>query len=132
MKLTPELLAQAVSGLNPVKERQLDLRGKLMILSPNHEAKSRAGYKIPAIENLGVSKARTRPWLDWPKLFQLTRYNTGPTRCDRLYRQRHYHTRQPAFTQTLAHAPPCEQPNILHLTLPSPFCTQSYHPCTHQ
>lgn len=27
MKLTPELLAQAVSGLNPVKERQLDLRG---------------------------------------------------------------------------------------------------------
>ncbi|KAF8640985.1 hypothetical protein AX17_000630 [Amanita inopinata Kibby_2008] len=40
MKLTPELLAQATSGLNPVKERQLDLRG----------------YKIPAIENLGVSK----------------------------------------------------------------------------
>jgi len=40
MKLTPELLAQAVSGLNPVKERQLDLRG----------------YKIPAIENLGVTK----------------------------------------------------------------------------
>ena len=27
MKLTPELLAQAVSGLNPVKERELDLRG---------------------------------------------------------------------------------------------------------
>ncbi|KAF8736740.1 hypothetical protein AX14_014063 [Amanita brunnescens Koide BX004] len=40
MKLTPELLAQATSGLNPVKERQLDLRG----------------YKIPAIENLGVTK----------------------------------------------------------------------------
>ncbi|KAF7784700.1 hypothetical protein Agabi119p4_865 [Agaricus bisporus var. burnettii] len=40
MKLTPELLAQAVSGLNPNKERQLDLRG----------------YKIPAIENLGVTK----------------------------------------------------------------------------
>ncbi|KAF9452566.1 L domain-like protein [Macrolepiota fuliginosa MF-IS2] len=40
MKLTPELLAQAVSGLNPVKERQLDLRG----------------YKIPAIENLGITK----------------------------------------------------------------------------
>jgi hypothetical protein len=28
MKLTPELLAQASSALNPVKERQLDLRGK--------------------------------------------------------------------------------------------------------
>ncbi|KAM6497984.1 Leucine-rich repeat domain containing protein [Amanita muscaria] len=40
MKLTPELLAQAVSGLNSVKERELDLRG----------------YKIPAIENLGVTK----------------------------------------------------------------------------
>jgi hypothetical protein len=28
MKLTPELLVQAPSALNPVKERQLDLRGK--------------------------------------------------------------------------------------------------------
>ncbi|KAJ7596639.1 leucine-rich repeat-domain-containing protein [Mycena floridula] len=40
MKLTPELLAQASSALNPLKERQLDLRG----------------YKIPAIENLGVTR----------------------------------------------------------------------------
>ncbi|PPQ92674.1 hypothetical protein CVT25_013981 [Psilocybe cyanescens] len=40
MKLTPELLAQASSQLNPLKERQLDLRG----------------YKIPAIENLGVTR----------------------------------------------------------------------------
>ncbi|KAI3622430.1 small nuclear ribonucleoprotein a [Moniliophthora roreri] len=40
MKLTPELLAQAPSALNPSKERQLDLRG----------------YKIPAIENLGVTR----------------------------------------------------------------------------
>ncbi|TEB35100.1 L domain-like protein [Coprinellus micaceus] len=40
MKLTPELLAQAQSQINPVKERQLDLRG----------------YKIPAIENLGVTR----------------------------------------------------------------------------
>ncbi|KAF9535467.1 leucine-rich repeat-domain-containing protein [Crepidotus variabilis] len=40
MKLTPELLAQAPSHLNAVKERQLDLRG----------------YKIPAIENLGVTR----------------------------------------------------------------------------
>ncbi|KAJ3499857.1 hypothetical protein NLJ89_g10050 [Agrocybe chaxingu] len=40
MKLTPELLAQASSHLNAVKQRQLDLRG----------------YKIPAIENLGVTK----------------------------------------------------------------------------
>lgn len=27
MKLTPELIAQAPSALNPLKERQLDLRG---------------------------------------------------------------------------------------------------------
>ncbi|PFH46639.1 hypothetical protein AMATHDRAFT_77588 [Amanita thiersii Skay4041] len=40
MKLTPELIAQAPSGLSPIKQRQLDLRG----------------YKIPAIENLGVTK----------------------------------------------------------------------------
>ena len=30
VKLTPELLAQAPSALNPIKERQLDLRGKLV------------------------------------------------------------------------------------------------------
>ncbi|KAG8219995.1 L domain-like protein [Butyriboletus roseoflavus] len=40
VKLTPELLAQAPSAINPVRERQLDLRG----------------YKIPTIENLGVTK----------------------------------------------------------------------------
>lgn len=40
MKLTPELLARAPSAANPLKERQLDLRG----------------YKIPAIENLGVTR----------------------------------------------------------------------------
>ncbi|KAJ7071496.1 leucine-rich repeat-domain-containing protein [Mycena amicta] len=40
MKLTPELLAQANSFINPIKERQLDLRG----------------YKIPTIENLGVTR----------------------------------------------------------------------------
>jgi U2 small nuclear ribonucleoprotein A' len=40
VKLTPELLGQAPSALNPTKERQLDLRG----------------YKIPVIENLGVTR----------------------------------------------------------------------------
>ncbi|KZV70309.1 L domain-like protein [Peniophora sp. CONT] len=40
MKLTPELLAQAPSSLNTLKQRELDLRG----------------YKIPAIENLGVTR----------------------------------------------------------------------------
>jgi hypothetical protein len=57
MKLTPELLAQASSALNPVKERQLDLRGKSAENSyccPILTTVS--GYKIPAIENLGVTK----------------------------------------------------------------------------
>jgi len=40
MKLTPELITQAPSSLNPLKERQLDLRG----------------HKIPAVENLGITK----------------------------------------------------------------------------
>ncbi|CAL1696346.1 unnamed protein product [Somion occarium] len=40
MKLTPELIEVVPSTLNPIKERQLDLRG----------------YKIPAIENLGIAK----------------------------------------------------------------------------
>ncbi|KAH8100475.1 L domain-like protein [Cristinia sonorae] len=40
MKLTPELIQAVPSTLNPIKERQLDLRG----------------YKIPAIENLGITK----------------------------------------------------------------------------
>ncbi|EJF66432.1 L domain-like protein [Dichomitus squalens LYAD-421 SS1] len=40
MKLTPELIQSVPSTLNPVKERQLDLRG----------------YTIPAIENLGITR----------------------------------------------------------------------------
>jgi U2 small nuclear ribonucleoprotein A' len=64
MKLTPELLAQAPSALNPVKERQLDLRGKSTKI-PYQDHSSFVvsvefpGYKIPAIENLGVTKVRT-------------------------------------------------------------------------
>ena len=57
MKLTPELLAQASAGLNPVKERQLDLRGEprqLSTLFLTHFYRS--GYKIPTIENLGVTR----------------------------------------------------------------------------
>lgn len=32
MKLTPELIAQAPSALNPLKERQLDLRGYFSLI----------------------------------------------------------------------------------------------------
>jgi len=40
MKLTPELIEASPSFINPLKDRELDLRG----------------HKIPAIENLGVTK----------------------------------------------------------------------------
>ncbi|KAL8918861.1 MAG: hypothetical protein Q9208_007118 [Pyrenodesmia sp. 3 TL-2023] len=40
MRLTAELIQASLSYLNPIKERELDLRG----------------HKIPAIENLGVAK----------------------------------------------------------------------------
>lgn len=40
MKLTPELLSRASSSINTLKDRELDLRG----------------LKIPAIENLGVTR----------------------------------------------------------------------------
>ncbi|KAG8901211.1 U2 snRNP complex subunit [Tulasnella sp. 403] len=40
MKLTPELIAASPSYINPLKDRELDLRG----------------HKIPAIENLGVTR----------------------------------------------------------------------------
>ncbi|BET02296.1 U2 small nuclear ribonucleoprotein [Nesidiocoris tenuis] len=39
VKLTPELITQAFQYINPVKDRELDLRG----------------YKIPVIENLGAT-----------------------------------------------------------------------------
>ncbi len=56
MKLTPELLTQASSSLNPIKERQLDLRGKSYPMSVFSSTVMYTGYKIPAIENLGVTK----------------------------------------------------------------------------
>lgn len=40
VKLTPELIAQAPSTINTLKDRELSLRG----------------HKIPAIDNLGVTK----------------------------------------------------------------------------
>lgn len=59
MKLTPELLAQAPSALNPIKERELDLRGEDL---PSMRRVCidilLSGYKIPAIENLGVTRVR--------------------------------------------------------------------------
>jgi Leucine-rich repeat len=42
VRLTTELVAKAPSYINPIKDRELDLRGK----------------RIPQIEHLGVSKVK--------------------------------------------------------------------------
>lgn len=65
MKLTPELLHRCEPSLNTLKDRQLDLRG----------------YKIPAIENLGVTRDQNdtidltdndiRTLTNFPNLFRL-------------------------------------------------------------
>ena len=57
MKLTPELIAQAPSALNPLKERQLDLRGESnFYLTHTYKSQMLTGHKIPAVENLGITK----------------------------------------------------------------------------
>ncbi len=83
MKLTPELLAQATSGLNAVKERQLDLRGPSLCISLQYSKLTpTTGYKLPAIENLGVTKVR-RTTLVFSWFHDST---PGSTRCHRSYR----------------------------------------------
>lgn len=44
MRLTPELIARSESTLNALQDRELDLRGN----------------KIPAVENLGVTRVSDR------------------------------------------------------------------------
>lgn len=68
VKLTPDLILEAMQYFNPAKERELSLRGN----------------KIPTIENLGVTSVRCRNLLSCMFCF-----STEPIRCDRLHRQRH-------------------------------------------
>lgn len=65
MKLTPELLAQAPSALNPVKERQLDLRGKS---AENFMLSSYANCRV-RIQN----PCNRKPWCDQGSVHDLTR-----------------------------------------------------------
>jgi len=95
MKLTPELLAQASSAINPVKERQLDLRG----------------YKIPAIENLGVTKDQ-HDAIDFTDNSLVSLSNLP------LLRRLH--------TLLLA------KPNIKHLTLLTSLCSKPYDSHPHE
>jgi hypothetical protein len=79
MKLTPELLAQASSALNPIKERQLDLRGKFTEI------------RVVIVRQLSsrIQNPRDRkPWCDQGSVHSFTSpafvnssLNVGPTRC---------------------------------------------------
>ncbi|KAK0672684.1 putative U2 small nuclear ribonucleoprotein A [Cercophora samala] len=51
MRLTPDLITSSLSYLNPLKEREIDLRARLTYHDPTHLK----GHRIPAIENLAVA-----------------------------------------------------------------------------
>jgi len=70
MRLTSEVVAKAPSYINPIKDRELDLRGR----------------RIPQIENLAVSKVNFYFYL-LSKEFLLILL-LGPKRCYRSHRQR--------------------------------------------
>lgn len=85
VKLTPELLAQASAGLNPIKERQLDLRGEQTHRLPRiAHTTFLPGYNIPTIENLGITRVRARSYIF--KLHSPPTHLPGPARCHRFHR----------------------------------------------
>lgn len=57
VKLTAELIQSSMQYINPVKDRELDLRGKYRCLSYYFEVMFGflSGYRIPEIENLGAT-----------------------------------------------------------------------------
>lgn len=64
MKLTPELLAQAPSALNPIKERQLDLRG---------ESTKKVAFSLYANCRARIQNPCNRkPWCDQGSVHDLT------------------------------------------------------------
>ncbi|CRK17719.1 hypothetical protein BN1708_003001 [Verticillium longisporum] len=54
MRLTAELIKDSLSYLNPLKERELDLRARIDSEAPSPGA-CETGHRIPAIENLGAA-----------------------------------------------------------------------------
>ena len=129
MKLTPELLAQATSGLNAVKERQLDLRGSSLCISLQYSKLTpTTGYKLPAIENLGVTKVRRTT----PRLSMIHDSTPGSTRCHRSYRQCHRNPWKSAIAQASAYLITGEQSNIKHFYFHPPLCPQPHHSHSHQ
>lgn len=59
MRLTSDVILQAQVCINPLRERELSLRGTLDSQSSTTQSINitrHLGYKAPAIENLGVTK----------------------------------------------------------------------------
>lgn len=55
MRLTGDFILRARVCINPLRERELDLRG-IYALSVMRLISNDVGYKIPAVENLGATK----------------------------------------------------------------------------
>ena len=62
MRLTADVILRAHVSINPLRERELNLRGTMLhpfaLVSPDFTDKS-TGYKAPAIENLGVTQVQS-------------------------------------------------------------------------
>lgn len=87
VKLTPELLVQAPSTINPVRERQLDLRGESHN-DPCIPAQSDPPQRIqnPRHRKLGCHQGMYRliTFITLPVVSSHLQPNPGPTRCYRL------------------------------------------------
>jgi hypothetical protein len=86
MKLTPELLAQSPSHINPVKERQLDLRGIYLFIY--HYALVLCVHRLqnPCPRKLGCNTRSLTDLLILQPSHKLNAVYSGPTRCHRFYR----------------------------------------------
>ncbi|KAG0157771.1 hypothetical protein PDIDSM_4956 [Penicillium digitatum] len=59
MRLTAELIQSSLTYINPLTDRELDLRGATLMIKSWIDIVflcGRVGHKIPAIENLGIAK----------------------------------------------------------------------------
>lgn len=96
-RITAELLAQTSSGLNPCKERELNLRGPSVSLPSLGPLQRR-----PRLQNTRHRKswynARTSPPL--PATKPVLHRSLGSTRCYRFHGQLHRHSRQLSATKT--------------------------------
>ncbi|MCJ1365219.1 U2 snRNP complex subunit [Acarospora aff. strigata] len=95
MRLTAELIQNSLSYLNPLKERELDLRG----------------HKIPAIENLGVAKDQDAIDFTDNDIAQLSNFPLSPRLRTLLLARNRVTSIQPTLAKSI--------PNLTTLVLTS-------------